>query len=464
MDKQKAGKTITIKGKRWDGKPFSKEIDVSATSVSLYDEGLTEVDLRPLIHCSELEYLGLGNNMLYYKPLDLSFLSRCTRLKSIDLSGDITLASKETNVTEVVLPSAPALENLCFEYNDIEQIDLSPLKKSLSFKTLDLRCNWLNSIDLTPLKSCKHLKTIDLYTNNLKQIDLSPLKDHTQLEELSLGNNELEKIDLNPLRQCTGLKNLLLNNNKLKRTDLSSLAKCENLHTLDISHNDVTAIDLAGLKDLQKLSVLKCGYNPVVEIDLSALNSLSGLTELEIHMNNQNRQTLDFFKFFKTLTLLSFSGILFDQDLHLLKGFNKVNALFLDRAGLTGFQVSDLGNPKILEKLSLAGNRIRTFDFNQVKVCKNLTYLNLSGNLLESVDLYPLNKCRSLQYISLTSNRLKECDMTPLLSIDTLGTGDFFFSKGFSIDENVNLFARKSFAQKTPPRGLWEVYNRINWK
>ena len=129
----------------------------------------------------------------------------------------------------------------------------------------------------------------------------------------------------------------------------------------------------------------------------------------------------------------------------------KVKVLFLERAGLKEFQFSHIGCVKVLEKISLKNNSIHNFNFSPVKVCKNLTYLNLSNNCLENIDLYPLKKCRNLQHLNLSGNKLKECDITPLLSLHYLGTGDFYFSSGFSIDEDVRLFAKKSFSTKKIP-------------
>ena len=58
MGNEPESKTITIKGKRWDGESFEKKIDIAATTVSFYDTGSSEIDITPLL---SLDQFGTGD-------------------------------------------------------------------------------------------------------------------------------------------------------------------------------------------------------------------------------------------------------------------------------------------------------------------------------------------------------------------------------------------------------------------
>jgi hypothetical protein len=59
---------------------------------------------------------------------------------------------------------------------DIEQINLSPLRKMKNLQHLRLEMNKVRSINLAPLRRCKSLRLVWLWSNKLDAIDLSPLK------------------------------------------------------------------------------------------------------------------------------------------------------------------------------------------------------------------------------------------------------------------------------------------------
>jgi len=120
-------KEIEIKGiskKIFRKKDYVKKIHDDVESLSLYDEKLTEIDLSPLRHCTQLQKLDLSINQL--KKIDLSPLQHCTQLQKLNLI-----------------------------WNQLKEIDLSPLQHCPHLQTLDLRNNQkdLQLIALEPLQS-----------------------------------------------------------------------------------------------------------------------------------------------------------------------------------------------------------------------------------------------------------------------------------------------------------------------
>jgi len=94
--------------------------------IDISSNWLTEVDLRPLEFCTELEYLSIAVNKL-------------------------------------------------------ESVDLTPLENLKKLRHLDLSHNRLKSIDLTPIAGCENLVYLYLQENMFSQVNIAPLYDLKQL-------------------------------------------------------------------------------------------------------------------------------------------------------------------------------------------------------------------------------------------------------------------------------------------
>jgi hypothetical protein len=185
------------------GERYSKDI----TELIIISERLTDEDILPLRHLTNLTYLDLdGNNIT-----DISLLAGLTKLEHLDLQG-----------------------------NRIR--DISPLAGLINLEYLTL---WDNVItDISPLEGLTKLETLDLDNNIIR--DISALSGLVNLEYLYLWDNLIE--DISPLAGLTNLRTLDLDENNI--SDLTPLFGLRNLRTLWIAENPLlTEAQIAALEN-----------------------------------------------------------------------------------------------------------------------------------------------------------------------------------------------------------------------
>ncbi len=218
-------------------------------TLDLYGNQLQRVDLTPLGSCVNLEDLKLGNQFQY---IDLTPLSSCTKLQELHLNAQL------------------------------QSIDLTPLSSCTELRQLWLGDNQLQSIDLTPLSFCTNLQDFSLRNNQLRNIDLTPLSLCTELQAFSLGNNQLQTIDLSPLGSCTHLQNLSLSRNQLQTLDLTPLSPCKFLSELDFNENQLWQVFLPLFTSCDTIYYIRAEDNPLRYIDVTPLKSCPQLPYLEL--------------------------------------------------------------------------------------------------------------------------------------------------------------------------------------
>ncbi|MDR1573145.1 MAG: leucine-rich repeat domain-containing protein [Clostridiales Family XIII bacterium] len=134
---------ITIKGKQYS---------TSLTELDLSRHGLTDADIEPLRHMTNLTALGLNYNQIS----DVGPLS-----------------------------GLAALTELHLDRNQIS--DVNPLSGLTNLRELWLDFNTISDVD--PLSGLTNLKELDLYGNQIN--DIGPLSGLTALTDLYLGGNPL---------------------------------------------------------------------------------------------------------------------------------------------------------------------------------------------------------------------------------------------------------------------------------
>ena len=140
----------------------------------------------------------------------------------------------------------------------ITAIDLSPLKNS-ELEEINLYYNELTEIDLTPLASCENFENLHLLNNKLQSIDLAPFEGHKTLSRIKLSDNCLDQIDLTPLATCENLEHIDVMSNVLISINLSPLRSCKRLEDIWISNNKFNVVDLQPLEGSQSLKKLFMG-------------------------------------------------------------------------------------------------------------------------------------------------------------------------------------------------------------
>ena len=178
---------ITIRGVQYS---------TSLTGLDLNDMGLTNIDIAPLRHMTNLEYLWLNGNQIS----NLAPLSGLTNLENLGLH-----MNRISNLS--ALSDLTNLRNLGLAYNQIS--DLTPLSGLTNLETLGLGVNQIS--DLSPLSGLYNLWWLGLNSNQV--VDLTPLYSLTNLNHLGLDYNRIS--DLAPLSNLMNLTLLSLYDNPI---------------------------------------------------------------------------------------------------------------------------------------------------------------------------------------------------------------------------------------------------------
>ena len=148
------------------------------------------------------------------------------------------------------------------------------------------------------LNELEFVRDIHISNNNLEKIDLEPLKVCGSLEEISIRKTDLKEINLKPLVESR-LKKINLNNNRIKKIDLEPLGKCEGLREIFLSGNEIEEIDLEPLRGLKYLETVWIGYNKIKEIDLEPIGkrvkslditTFRGMEEIDLRPLKENKR------------------------------------------------------------------------------------------------------------------------------------------------------------------------------
>ncbi|MFW9801493.1 MAG: leucine-rich repeat domain-containing protein [Candidatus Thorarchaeota archaeon] len=142
------------------------------------------------------------------------------------------------------------------EYGQITICSQSGFENALrSTRIKELHSIGLRKIKLDGISVLKNLKALDLGYNQIEVIDLRPIRGMPKLESLRLHNNILRKVDFTPLADCPGLRYLHLNNNHIRKIDLAPLTYTPKLNKVELQGNMLSRIDLTPLKTSKFIEV-----------------------------------------------------------------------------------------------------------------------------------------------------------------------------------------------------------------
>ncbi|MHA1927666.1 MAG: hypothetical protein ACTSV2_03690 [Candidatus Thorarchaeota archaeon] len=80
-----------------------------------------------------------------------------------------------------------------------KRVDLSNVSKCSKLKKLDLSHNMLEELDLSSLSGCAAIQEIDLQSNHLTNLNLWPLKECIEFRAFDVSENRLHGLDLTPI-------------------------------------------------------------------------------------------------------------------------------------------------------------------------------------------------------------------------------------------------------------------------
>ena len=224
--------------------------------LSLYANGLTNLNGIEALSNSPIEELNVGNNLLTDLPVELNTLSATLERLWIDDNRLTILPScvLELNLLKVLRVSNNKIEFVPNEFNKLPQLH-----------TLALDNNMLTQIPSTVFH-LEHLEKLLLRGNRLISLP-SEISNLQKLSFLQISSNQIETIP-EELGELTQLVTCMLNSNLITTVPLS-LSKLMKLKKISFANNRITELDTM-LEDTWELNgaPMEDGEEPKVEVNL----------------------------------------------------------------------------------------------------------------------------------------------------------------------------------------------------
>ena len=370
----------------------------SLTSLrSLYLDGNPISDYSPLYGLQNLTSLSIKDNSISDTELEKlsEALPNCT-INGANATQDVQ------NVT---------LGGVTFDMNTSNPLDLS--NRGITDISVLSQCPNLTSInlsgnaitDISPLMDIQYLATLNISNNNIS--DIRPLMGLTSLKELNIANNNVT--NTTSLGTNTNLLVLNLDNNPI--TDFSGLRKLKNLTNLSLVNTGLKPTDISYFTLLTKLATLDITDNPAITGDaFDQLQSTIPKTDIFhsdlVYTFSFNGTDIDSNQTSLSLPNQGISDISGLMQFTSLENINLSDNIISD---LYYFSIAPFKDT--LKTLDLSNNKI--MDLSALSGLTNLETLNLSNNNIYSVTpLYSLQNLREL-YIGgnqLTDEQIQELD------------------------------------------------------
>jgi len=341
----------------------------------------------------DIDVTELKINIDRVKGLDLSALTQCKKIESLELSGYKNTCKNWPDSFLVHISHMCGLKSLTIKgMEGLENLNLGPLKELEKLEVLKIvHCGELRRIDLSPLAKLTKINEIEITTNLfLEELDLSPLASLSNLAKLVISTNPLPKIDFGPLRHCLMLKYLDISSNRTGTLDLSNIARIPNLETLDVSGGtnrlQLDLSPLAECSNLRKITIRPAGNDA---LDIEPLSRCSVLEEIHI------AEGAWWFSQY-------YSDDLNELDLSALSKLKSLKKLHVWLSGGTYSVI--LPENKSVESVHLGIGSAKSLSLNALGACTNLREFILSHSEIEHINLEPLSNCYNLQKISIEIN------------------------------------------------------------
>ncbi|XP_007949819.2 toll-like receptor 7 [Orycteropus afer afer] len=353
---------------------------------------LQSLALSPLQSLPNLEVLDLGTNFI--KIADLSLFKKFERLKVIDLSvnkispsGDSSDVGFCPNTRTSVNSYGPQLLEAghYFTYDEYARSCRFKHRETPSLLPFNENCNMYG-------------QTLDLSKNSIFFIKSSDFQHLSFLKCLNLSGNSISQtLNGSEFQPLVELKYLDFSNNRLDLLYSTAFQELRKLEVLDISSNS-HYFQSEGLthmlnftKNLTVLKKLMMNYNDISTSSSRTLESNSLRTlefrgnHLDILWRDGDNRYLQFFKHLIKLEELDISE----------------NSLSFLPPGVFD------GMPPNLKTLSLAKNKLKSFNWAKLQLMKNLETLDLSVNQLKTVPKRLSNCSSSLKKLILKNNQIR---------------------------------------------------------
>ncbi|KAM9710105.1 toll-like receptor 7 [Menidia menidia] len=361
---------------------------------------LKRESIEPLKPLPNLEVIDLGTNFI--KMANLSILMELKSFKIISLS-DNKISSPSDGQDAVSFtgaepshwsPMSAADQYQTQEVREIHYFRYDEYARSCKYKDKEL-----GVITSFVNKDCsKFGKTLDVSRNNIFFLH-SRFLNLKELRCLNLSGNAMsQSLNGSEFINLRDLQYLDFSSNRLDLLYSTAFKELESLVVLDISNNN-HYFESEGLthllnftKNLKKLKVLLMNHNKISTSTNTELESES-LERLEFRDNrldmlwrDGDTRYVNYFKKLKNLNVLDISH-------------NNLNVILPDVFS---------GLPDKLSELYIRNNRLKSFDWGNLKRLRYLQVLDLSGNSLTTVPQVLSTCTTSLEKLVLHKNQIQK--------------------------------------------------------
>ncbi|CAI9271919.1 unnamed protein product [Lactuca saligna] len=332
--------------------------------------------------CSKLlSSVDLGVNRITGSVSDVSSLSGCQKLKSLNLSRN------SMEFTGVSKPIGLSLQVIDLSFNRISGSEVLP---------------WILS------DGCGELLEFNVSGNNISGTIPESLKACSSLQLFDISRNNFSGVfPMDTLVNLSSLKTLMLAFNNFVGELPESLSELINLEKFDVSSNKLTGEIPAGLCQSSSLKVLYLQNNLLTGTIPSSLSNCSQLVSLDLSFNSLTGVIPSSFRYLSKLQdLMIWMNLLSGEIPEELTYIQTLENLILDFNYLTGSIPASLSNCTNLNWISLSNNRLGGEIPAALGQLSNLAILKLGNNSFSGNIPPELGDCKSLVWLDLNTNQL----------------------------------------------------------
>lgn len=262
----------------------------------------------------ELMHVRLGSNQIY--SIDKHIFSRQTKLKTIDLSGNLITGRFELVVYLV--------NKLDISNNLIRNVSIeATVGDDFQHHVVTEIVASGNEIKKFNVVGDLAVETINLHNNQLYMMENIYVTRSRQVKRLNIGSNAMAMVTKDDLNVFPHLEELYLNNVTLRLGEVNIFHDLTDLIILDISYNNLNSINMRLFEHLENIRELVLDGNNLTELKfndlhpklnpftLSVFNNRFSCNELKrivkriIHLNGSLKQK----QYLNDNQISSFNGI-----------------------------------------------------------------------------------------------------------------------------------------------------------
>ncbi|XP_020741080.2 extracellular matrix protein 2-like [Odocoileus virginianus] len=208
--------------------------DPGLTTLYLAENEIAKIPAHTFLGLPNLEWLDLSKNKLDALGLHPDAFKNLTRLKRLNLDGNLLST----------VPTLPAsLQELKLNDNLLQGLEHSSFRGLSQLLTLEVEGNRLHDGNISPV-AFQPLRSLLYLRLDRNQLQTIPPGLPASLQELHLGTNVIEEVREGTLNHSRSLSVLVLSNNRLQEDRLAPRAWIDlpKLEALDLSYNQLVHV------------------------------------------------------------------------------------------------------------------------------------------------------------------------------------------------------------------------------